>query len=331
MSIPSGSPLRIGFIGLGEHQCRAHIKHLVTLAKTDPSIQLVAGYDPNGAAFDAVAAEYGVTLERFASDGALLASGQIDAVFISSPDEFHAKQLASAVEGGLDVFCEKPVAVSEEDTRWLSEALLSANARKLVVSSCHPRRFDPPFLRLKEMLPSLVDKFGALTHFDFSFWYHEVVDEWKKDRSLLSDHYGHEIDLLRFLTGASLFDVTKVADGYDFYEVVGQADALTSFRFMGSRALPESVYNESVRLDFRKGAIFINLNTGEGVQLPSLAKFTIPGIDYDARFLAVNRNFVNAVRGTESCYLSPGDIWTNNFSSVKLTEEGRFSSLVQLP
>lgn len=317
--------IKIAFIGLGEHQSRAHIKHLLTLMQEGENIEFVGAYDPSPAAFTDVERDYGIKLQSFNSPEDLMVAPGLDAVFISSPDQYHTEQLEMAVRCGVHAFCEKPISVSADDASMLAAILYKAREKGLVISSCHPRRFDPPFMDLKEQLPLLVELWGPLKHFDFSFWYHEVTDEWKKARSLLSDHFGHEIDLVRFLFGVDKFEAQKVADGYDFYEVMGTSDVGISFRFMGSRALEQSVYNETVRLDFAKGALFYNLNTGVGHELPSGDKFRFPAIDYDARFLAVNKNFLAAIRGTEQCYLSHKDLLSNNISSVELTDLGNTS------
>lgn len=314
--------LQIAFIGLGQHQSRAHLKHLLTLQRAGENIELAGAYDPASKAFQHIANEYGANLQQFASPEELIAHPGLDAVFISSPDAYHTEQLRMAVSKGLHVFCEKPISVSVADAEMLAACLNVATRTGVVVSSCHPRRFDPPFLALKEKLPELVARWGPLKHFDFSFWCHEVTDAWKKDRSLLSDHCGHEIDLLRFLFGARSFSATKLADGYDFYEVNGTTDIGVSFRFMGSRALEQPVYSESVRLDFAKGAQFYNLHAGVGIELPSGERFRFPALDYDARFLAVNKNFLDSIRGTATNYLSHRDILCNNLSSVELTENG---------
>src|SRR5690606_15263468 len=137
----------------------------------------------------------------------------------------HTAQMRAAITAGLHVFCEKPISVTALDKTELPYLLRSAQEKGLVVSTCHPRRFDPPFLHIKKMLPQWTKSFGELKHFDFSFFYHEVTDEWKKDRSLLSDHYGHEIDILAYLCKFNDFKAQKQADSHDFYEVVGQADS----------------------------------------------------------------------------------------------------------
>jgi predicted dehydrogenase len=316
--------LKLAFIGLGEHQSRAHIKHLLTLQQAGLAIELVGAYDPSPRAFDDITHDYGITLQPFASPEDLVGHEGLDAVFVSSPDEYHTAQLHLALEQGLHVFCEKPITVTLEDAARLRVCLAMAARKGLVVSSCHPRRFDPPFTALKAAVPDLVEQWGPLKHFDFSFWYHEVTDAWKMERSLLSDHFGHEIDLVRFLFGAQTFGVRKLSDSFDFYEATGQTDTGLTFRFMGSRALEASVYHESVRLDFTKGALFYNLNTGVGTELPSGERFRFPAIDYDTRFLAVNENFISAIRGTAENYLSHEDLLANNLSSVGLSARGAF-------
>lgn len=318
-------PLHIGFIGLGEHQTRAHLKHLATLAaelSDSAPLVFVGAYDPDTNSFAQAKETCGINLKRFDSAEALLASKPLDAVFISSPDQFHMEQLRMAVSQGLHVFCEKPIAVRGEHPQQLAQLLKDASKGNQLVSTCHPRRMDPPFMHMKDMLPEWEEHFGPLKSFDFSFFYHEVTDAWKKDRSLLSDHYGHEIDILRFLVGEKAFEARRIADGYDFYEVQGKMVDGPSFRFFGSRALPKSVYNETVRLDFARGSLFFNLNTGVGIELHTYDWFRFPCINYDRRFYYVNKNFIDAIRGQAACYLSHSDILVNNTSSVGLTESG---------
>lgn len=317
--------IKIAFIGLGEHQSRAHIKHLLSLQEAGEAMELVGAYDPSPKAFEDLARDFGITLLQFSSPKELVEHPGLNTVFISSPDEFHTEQLQMAVSQDLHVFCEKPISVSSDDALLLGPILAQASRKGLVVSSCHPRRFDPPFIAMKEHLSSMIRSFGEFKHFDFSFWYHEVTDAWKKNRSLLSDHFGHEIDLLRFLFGPGAFQAKKLADSFDFYEVTGETDIGITFRFMGSRALPEVVYQESVRLDFAKGSVFFNLNTGEIIELPSGNRSYGPVIDYDSRFLAVNKNFLDSIRGTTKNYLTHQDLLCNNLSSVDLTESGTTS------
>lgn len=307
-------PLKIAFIGLGEHQVRAHLEHLQMIH----GVQLVGAYDPDKNAFKPFP-----FLAKYKSEQSLLADPKINAVFIASPDKFHADQLLAAVLAKKHVFCEKPMAVTRKDMLKVCDALRIAKDEGLVISTCHPRRFDPPFISMKNELPNLLQMYGPLRHFDFSFWYHEVTDEWKKnERKLLSDHFGHEIDIMRFLLGESDIHITAIGDSYKFYETTGVVSGKYSFRFCGHRSLKEKVYKEAVRLDFERGSVFYNLNTGLAICLPDGNRYQVPKMNYSSRFFGTNLNFIRAIRGEEKLYLTEEDIYVNNWMSVVLSEEG---------
>jgi myo-inositol 2-dehydrogenase/D-chiro-inositol 1-dehydrogenase len=223
--------IRLGIMGLGEHCLRAHIKHLIK----DSRIVIVSAFDPSHESikkFKEYSPETFVTTNE--EDFWL---HEIDAVIIASPDQFHGLQLKKAIEKNLHVFCEKPMAVSFKDLNILRTAINIAEEKKLVLATCHPRRLDPPFIWLKEQLinGSLFQSIGKVLHFDFTFWYLKISDNpedaWKKKRSLLSDHFGHEIDLFAFLFPHEIKEITakKISDSYRQYEVVGKTASLLSF------------------------------------------------------------------------------------------------------
>ena len=132
---------------------------------------------------------------------------------------------------------------------------------------------------------------GKITDFDFDFWYHEVTVEWKKDRSLLKDHFGHEIDLYRFLFGSEHYwDAVMEFDGYDAYKVSGHSvdKQFPNFTFTGYRSLVDNVYQETITIKGTKDALVMQLNAGIGMQLKSGETFRFPKIDYDHGFKMVN-------------------------------------------
>jgi len=317
--------INIGIVGLGEHMIRAHIKHLVTM----PNVEIVRWFDPNDKAeiscFDSLAQKpLSSSFEEIINDEL------INVVFIGSPDQYHAKQLLECVQAGKSVFCEKPMAVSMEERQILKDALLITKEKGLTISSCHPRRFDPPFVWLKKQLDNkswVEENFGKITDFIFDFWYHEVTDNWKKDRSLLKDHFGHEIDLYRFLFGSNHgWKAEKEFDGYDGYKVSGisKDKMFPNFTFTGYRSLTEKVYQETVTIKGIKNALVIQLNTGNAVWMKDCATEIIPKIDYDARFILVNENFIKAVKKESESYLSEEDMLVNNISSIELCAEKYF-------
>ena len=314
--------ITVGIVGMGEHMLiNGHIKHLLQM----PDVVITRWFDPNNSIDLSCFSNLKKQPER-SSFEEILNDDRIGAIFIGSPDKYHAEQLLSCVKAGKHVFCEKPMALTMDERDVLREALFIANQKGLIVSSCHPRRFDPPFVWIKQGLETGVwkDKIGKVTDFIFDFWYHEVTDKWKKDRSLLKDHFGHEIDLYRFLFGSEHpWEAVREFDGYDKYKVFGVSkdDDFPNFSFTGYRSLDEHVYQETVTIKGTKNAAVFQLNTGIGMWMKDGKQFNFPAIDYDARFRLINENFIKAVRGEEESYLTADDMLVNNISGIELCSE----------
>jgi predicted dehydrogenase len=138
--------LRIGLIGAGLVGQAAHAHFLWD---EQERFELAALADPSAAVRAAVGDRYGIP-ERHAGLDDLLGLG-LDAVVIGVPDAFHADVACGALEAGLHVLCEKPLALSIEECDRIAAAR-DASGRVLQVGTI--KRFDPAYLRLLELLPA---------------------------------------------------------------------------------------------------------------------------------------------------------------------------------
>jgi predicted dehydrogenase len=249
----TSKPLGIGVIGLGGH-AKHHINywsgHFVTMGYFDPGVE-----DPS--------------LQRFSTVEDMLASPEVQAVFIASPEEFHIEQSRMALMAGKHVLCEKPMATPEDGADELSDLLHFARENGLAFTSCHPRRFDPPMVWLRNMISPQRHRWGTTTEIlgravsvEFDFSYHKPNAEWKKGRSLLLDHINHEIDLVNFFFDIQAFEAQKLHDRFDHYEVVGARDDGISVHFKGTRRLDSSRYPEWCRVRFERGLIEVDMMMG---------------------------------------------------------------------
>ena len=307
--------LGIGVIGLGVHARRAHIDHLPGLPA-----RLVAVCDTDAAKM----ADF-PDARACADETALLADPGVHAVMVMTPDRFHVASALAALEAGKHVFVEKPVIDRFEDVALLREAVATAARLGLVLTTCHPRRFDRPFLWLKGSLDRFRAAFGPVLEFRFDFSYAEPRPETAgHHRSLLLDHFGHEVDLMHFLFGRRPFAAQTLFDAADRYHVAGARDDGMAFAFSGTRMLRVPAYPESCAVRFARGEVAMDMQGGLARVFDREAGTAVEEAcgttDYDGRFSAVNRDFVLAALGIGPGYLEPEDLLVNNLSAVSLAD-----------
>lgn len=68
------------------------------------------------------AAKYGSNPEVFTDLEAMVSSGRIDAVYIASPNSYHAEQAILCMNHGKHVLCEKPLASNAAETKRMIQA-----------------------------------------------------------------------------------------------------------------------------------------------------------------------------------------------------------------
>jgi len=316
--------MKYGIIGCGKHALHSH----ALPGKEITGLALAAVFDVSQQSMDQFEAEYGERISRYTEIEPFLQS-DIDAVLIGSPDEFHFSNLSDTIEAGKHVFVEKPLATTVEEVKQLSPLLLNAKTKGLVVSSCHPRRYDPPFLWLHESIEEMKTKLGEPISFNFDFSYHKPSKAWKQDRGLLLDHLNHEIDLLHFLFGHSGFEAHRLKDEYDAYHVVGTRSDGLAFNFEGTRKLDAREYREFTRIRFSRGEVYLDSNKGIAIinnhDQGIVKTIEVPKTDYALRGKRTLENFTKAIMRVEPCYLSHVDLYVNTAMSVILTYNKNWS------
>ena len=321
--------VRLGVIGLGEHSNRSHISYLAEMPDLC-TITALADIDEQRIA--RVNHDYGLGAKEFTDWQQMVDGESTDAELIMTPDRFHTVQLVGAVAAGKHVFCEKPLASTLSEYMALKEALRVAKEKDLVVSTCHPRRFDPPFITAREFLQNpaeMYDTFGTqgelgvVKSFDFSFDYHEPSKHGLHN-SLMFDHLNHEVDLMHFLFGKSdVKDMIKHSDSETEFHVSGVREDSIAFSFMGSRKLKEQIYAEKMKITFEDGTLEVNMHTGEamlglGQQVYPLQDERFK-TDYVKRFTDINRHFLRSVLGLEAPYISAQEMLINTKAAIDLS------------
>ncbi|GFM31268.1 Gfo/Idh/MocA family protein [Novosphingobium sp. PY1] len=202
--------IRLGIIGLG----RGFMLTLPAL-RAHPRIRLTAAFDVRQEAREHFAAQFAAA--AFDSVDALLASGDVDAVYIASPHEFHAEQTIAALRAGKHVLVEKPMATGIRDCMAM-EAAARSSGRVLVVGPSHG--FDAPVQAAADMVHS--GEFGALrmvtalnfTDFMFRPRRPEELDT-ARGGGVVYSQAAHQIDVVRRIVGRPVTSIRATAGNWD--------------------------------------------------------------------------------------------------------------------
>ena len=135
--------VRIGLIGLGS-MGRNHQRVLGSLS----GVRLVAVADHDMAAL--TAATPGSRLQAFGEPMSMLSEADLDAVVIASPTTSHLPLTLAAIERGIAVLVEKPLAATPAEADRIAVAASAFGAPPVQVG--HVERFNPAVIELARLL-----------------------------------------------------------------------------------------------------------------------------------------------------------------------------------
>lgn len=169
----------------------------------------------------AKASELGIS-KAYESFEAMIADPQISVVHITSPNHLHYPQAKAALEAGKHVVCEKPLAITPQQS---AELVALANARQLVNAVNFNIRFYPIVQHARAMVRSgeIGDVFIAQGSY-LQDWLLLPTDwNWRLEPKLggpmraVADIGSHWLDLITFITGLRI--KTVLADFATFLPI----------------------------------------------------------------------------------------------------------------
>lgn len=190
--------MRIALIGAG----RIGQLHGRLIAE-QPEVSEVVVTDVDGDRARSLAAQIG---GRYAPDPDAAFEGA-DAVIVAASTDAHATLVRAAVDHGLPVFCEKPLAFDLEETVGLVEHIERARA---VVHVGFQRRFDPAYVAARGRVER--GELGTIYLVRLIAHDHEPPPDDYIPRSggLFRDSSIHDFDALRWMTGVEVAEVYAV-------------------------------------------------------------------------------------------------------------------------
>ena len=201
--------LRIGIVGWG-FMGKMHFR----CYKSDTNVEVTAICDADakqlqnssGVSGNISGAEDDLDLSNIAlySDlSKMLAEEKLDALSIASPTFLHASQTIEALNEGVHVFCEKPMALNSGDCREMTE-VAKQSGKTLQIGHCI--RFWPEYVQAKEIIDS--QKYGKVLAATFQrlsltptwSWDNCFLDGKRSGGAMLDLHI-HDTDYVQYVFG----------------------------------------------------------------------------------------------------------------------------------
>jgi myo-inositol 2-dehydrogenase / D-chiro-inositol 1-dehydrogenase len=186
--------LRVAVVGAGI-MGTDHIERLATRTKGAVVAAIVEPDESRAAAAAALAP--GAALHPRIEDA--LDDGGIDAVLIATPGPFHTAVLLPALEAGLAVLCEKPLAPTADEALEVLEAEQRLPAPRIQVGFM--RRFDAEYAALESLARS--GDAGELLLLHCAHRNPSVADAYTESMTI-TDSVVHELDVVPWLAGAGI-------------------------------------------------------------------------------------------------------------------------------
>ncbi len=207
--------IRAGVVGVGF----IGVAHVEALRRIGVHVVGVVGSSPERARAKAEAAHLPAVYDNLE---AMAADPDINVVHVASPNHVHADQVRLLLDAGKHVVCEKPLALTSQDT---ADLVARADASGLVNAVCFNLRFYPNCHQAMAMVQS--GEVGEPRLITGSYlqdwllletdWNWRLVPEQAGGLRAVADIGSHWLDLAQFVTGKR---VTRVmADLHTFVDV----------------------------------------------------------------------------------------------------------------
>ncbi len=194
-----GEQIRYGLIGTG----MMGVEHINNL-KVTPGAVVTALADPVGQSLTAAQSalqNFAPPAAAFADSASLAASGLVDAVIVASPNYTHRTVLEPLFDAGLHILCEKPIATTIDDARWIVER--AAQSPGIFWTAMEYRYMPPAAEFIAQVHDGRIGKLQMLSIREHRFPFLQKVGDWNR----FSENTGgtmvekccHFFDLMRLI------------------------------------------------------------------------------------------------------------------------------------
>ena len=196
--------VRVGVIGTSRYADGV----LLSSLNSHEGAKVAALCGRNQARAQEVAAKYDIP-QIYDDYRQMIDTAKLDALVVASPDDLHYEMTMYALDAGLHVMCDKPLANKADDARQMLDKAEAAGVKHMVM---HTWRWLPQMQYIKHLLEEGYLGRAYQSKFRFSFGFmHKRDYAWRIDadraNGALGDMGSHMIDMARWFLG----DVASVS------------------------------------------------------------------------------------------------------------------------
>ena len=217
--------IKIGLIGLGS-MGQIHLKNMADIE----GLEVTAVCDANPKTIESFEGA------KFTDSSELINSGKIDAVIIATPHYFHTPVSIEALQKGLHVLVEKPIAAHIYD----AQKMIAAHKDKsMIFAAMFNQRTDPMYKKLKAMVDH--NELGKITRVNWiiTTWFRTYAyyasGGWRatwegEGGGVLLNQCPHNLDLFQWIIGLPSKVTANIGLGkYHEIEVEDEVTALLEY------------------------------------------------------------------------------------------------------
>ncbi len=217
--------VRVGIVGIGI----AARQVLGSIEQTEGA-ELTAVCDIRADEVDRFKKRFGV--EGFTQIEDMCKHGPVDAVWVATPNNFHAEHTIISADHGKHVICEKPMAISIDEANRMVDAI-ERNGVKYVQG--HSRIHRPYVRKMGDMIAS--GRLGRIIHINTWMYNDWIQRPWeahtldpKRGGGSVFRQGPHQMDVVRYLAGGMIRGVRGTAGKWHpSYDVEGDYHAFIDF------------------------------------------------------------------------------------------------------
>ena len=176
------------------------------------------------------------SIKRYTDYKKMLEENELELVSIATESGKHAAIALDAIDAGVSVIIEKPMAMNIADAE---EIIKRAAEKHVKVSACHQNRFNVAIQEVRKAIEG--DRFGKLSHASINVrWnrnkgYYDQAPwrgTWEEDGGCLMNQCIHGIDLLRWMMGEEVVEVYGATrqQFHDYLEAEDVGVAVVKFK-----------------------------------------------------------------------------------------------------